>query len=322
MYKTFMNLLLCTKTYWTRIVNLSYFLSDYKKCMKYSLGYPINTREKHTAQIMLLMHSLEKGLSMPDKKQGFGKEKSLKLSQMISKYNQKYGRCETTDTAINILDAYLKCEFSTQDTPTRNTISRLITENRSVLIEGRGGTRSIEKPSFDLSFMQILDFYSQRHSIRQYSRKPISPEEIKKAQMIAASTPTACNRQTSRLYSFRDKETIYRLLDNQLGGQGWCEDADTLFVITSDRSYFNGNYERAQPYVDGGLFAMNFVMGLHAQKIASCFKMFIKSPKREKKFKAIAGISDTEIPIVLILAGHYLDEPVLSPISHKQTQQK
>lgn len=320
MHEIVRNILRLMKGWLNRMINLCYFLSDYKKCMKYSLACRINTKDKHAAQIMLLMHSLEKGLSLPDKKEGFGKEKSAVLSRRIKSYIRKYGHCETTDTAINILNAYLKCEYSTRDIQVRDTIAQLVSANRSVLVEGRGGACLVSKPSFDLSFEHLLDFYSQRHSVRQYSHEPITPEEIEKAMMIAMTTPTACNRQTARLYSFRDRKTMNLLLKNQLGGQGWGEHADTLFVITSDQSYFGGSYERVQPYIDGGLFAMNFVMGLHAQKIASCFKMFVKSPKREKNFKLIAGIPDAELPVVLILAGHYLDGPVFSPISYKQNR--
>lgn len=60
---------------------------------------------------------------------------------------------------------------------------------------------------------------------------------------------------------------------------------------------------------------MNLVHGLHLNHVATCFKMFVREPKIEKEFKQIADIPDCEIPIVLVLAGHYKDTPVLSPKS-------
>lgn len=60
---------------------------------------------------------------------------------------------------------------------------------------------------------------------------------------------------------------------------------------------------------------MNFVWGLHLNHVATCFKMFVREPKREREFKKLADIPENEIPIVLIMAGHYKDEPVVSPKS-------
>lgn len=78
---------------------------------------------------------------------------------------------------------------------------------------------------------------------------------------------------------------------------------------------FRGGYERYQGLIDGGLYAMNLVWGLHLNHIATCFKMFVREPKREKTFKRIAKIPENEIPIVLVLAGHYKSSPVVSPKS-------
>lgn len=71
--------------------------------------------------------------------------------------------------------------------------------------------------------------------------------------------------------------------------------------------------------IDGGLYAMNFVMGLHLNHIASCFKMFIRTPRREKEFKKIAKIPQCEMPVVLILGGHYKSGIVTSPKSERFT---
>ena len=84
--------------------------------------------------------------------------------------------------------------------------------------------------------------------------------------------------------------------------------ADTIFIVTANGSYFNSTYESKEAYIDGGMYAMNLCMGLHMLKIGSCFKMFIRTPKIEKEFKRICGLQENEIPIVLLLAGHYDEE--------------
>ena len=115
---------------------------------------------------------------------------------------------------------------------------------------------------------------------------------------------------------------VYRtpiILDLQLGDQGWCTNADTLFVRTGVATYFGGVYERHQAYIDGGLFAMNFIYGLHLQHIATCFKMFVRNPKVMKDFRKTCNIQENEIPIVLILAGHYSEESSECPVSSRFT---
>lgn len=115
----------------------------------------------------------------------------------------------------------------------------------------------------------------------------------------------------------RKPEQIKKILDNQLGDQGWASGANTLFVITSNLSRFGGTYEHSQALIDGGLFAMNFDWGLHLQHIVSCFKMYVRESKRQKEFLRISEINPNEVPIVLILAGHYKDTTVYGPVSHR-----
>jgi len=297
------------------INNFRYFFYDFKQAIYYSAILD-NTEDKSKARIMLAMHSLEKGLAFMDKKQNWGGEKAIYLTRLLKKHIITYGKCEVIIVALNVLNAYLYDKYSTKDVTIRTEINQLLKKNNSDLKPSRGGVKVVTYPEYKINYNDILQFYKARSSIRNFSIRPIADEEIAKAKQIARTTPTACNRQTSRIHVFKNNEEIKKILDNQWGDQGWGNNADTLFIITSDLSYFGDTYERSQAYIDGGMFAMNFVMGLHAQKIASCFKMYIREPKIEKKFKKLTQIPQQEVPIVLILAGHYLDS-TLSPISYK-----
>ena len=156
-----------------------------------------------------------------------------------------------------------------------------------------------------------------RPDLEVFTDIDVSDEDIQKAYEIAKLTPTACNRQTCKVYVFKDNATKKQILENQLGGQGWAGNAPVMFVVTSDVSRFSGTYEHVQAYIDGGLFAMNFVWGLHLYHIASCFKMFVNEHKRMAEFHKLCDIPNNEVPIVLILAGYYKDEEILCPMSHR-----
>lgn len=80
------------------------------------------------------------------------------------------------------------------------------------------GTKVISKPpTFDKK--TISEFFSSRSSVRYFSDKPVTDEEIKEAAKIANETPSACNRQTCKIYAYRNPEQIKKILNNQLGDQ-------------------------------------------------------------------------------------------------------
>lgn len=293
---------------------LYYYLNDFHFCRIHSLSTGKDTQDILCARIMLNMHSLEKGMSFSNQKDFFGESKSILLANLLKQYMDKYERNPICVTALNVLAEYLKNPHSTPKEKIRTSINNLLKQNEDVIGTGVAGIKSVEEPpAFNKEMIEA--FYASRSSVREYSDIPISDNEIEEAYRIASYTPTACNRQAGRIHTYKDKVIIEKLISNQLGGQNWCENANTLFVITANISYFGNRYERLQPLIDGGFFAMNFVMGLHLNHIATCFKMFIRDPKIEKNFKEIANIPENEIPIVLVLAGHYKSTPVCSPKS-------
>ena len=294
------------------------FFADFHFYIKHSLINPVITQDKSNAQIMLVMHALEKGMSFPSARI-FGGEKAVRLIRLLDKHIEQYGLNKVCIVAINILAEYLKSPYATRDEESRNRICDFLGKNKKSITSSRiGGTKKVSEPScFDKKIIE--EFYASRVSVREYSDDPVTDDEIREACRIASYTPSACNRQASRIHVFRDKNVIRKLLDNQLGTQGWCDNASVLICVTVNCNYFGGNYERYQALIDGGLYAMNFVMGLHLNHIASCFKMFIRTPRREKEFKKIAKIPQCEMPVVLILGGHYKSGIVTSPKSERFT---
>ena len=303
----------------TRLSIAKLYYADCKYNIKYHRGTCEDSKDKSDANIMLVMHALEKGMSFSRSagSREFGGAKAISLVNYLLEHEKKYEIDAQFVTAVNILAAYLQDRNSTKDKNQRDKISKFIECHHDLITPNKGGVKKVSKPTNSLTFDDVKSFYVSRSSVREYSAEPITDSEINKAKEIASLSPSACNRQASRVYSIKDRNIIKILIDNQLGDQGWCNNAETLFVITNKASYFGNIYERNEPYIDGGMFAMNFMMGLHAQGIASCYKMYIREPSKDAEFRNIAGISNNEIPIILILAGHYLAKPVTSPFSFR-----
>lgn len=283
-----------------------FYISDFMFMIRYSFSSATLSKDHSLAQIMLAMHGLEKGMSFSVKRI-FGESKALSLTFLLKEHLAKYECDKVCKIAINILAEYLKNDASTKNEEVRSIIESFLMNYMDVLREDFAGTKKVVKPPY-FNRTEIELFFETRSSVREYSNNIVTMDELKSAMKIASTTPTACNRQACRVHVFRDISMIKLLIDNQLGDQGWCTNATILFVITTNVSFFNFGYERSQPFIDGGLYAMNFVMGLHLNSIASCYKMFVREPKREREFKKIGNIPINEIPIVLILAGHYKEE--------------
>lgn len=274
-------------------------------------------RQQLIRDMMLIGHSLEKGMFFKDKKQEWGQQKAVRLTRLIEKYyNCDYELCPEIISAVNILNAYKSDTFASKNSELQTKINRILSGYESLLEEGRAGIKKVSCPKqFDKN--EIMRFFQTRSSVRDFSDIPLSEKEIDNALEIAYLTPSACNRQSSKVYAVRNKQLIKEFLSLQLGDQGWCESADTLFLITGNMSCFGGVNERHQVYIDGGMFAMNFVMGLHLVGIASCFKMFVRDPKVQGQVNLLFNIPQNEVPIVCVFAGHYKQEPVNDPVSYR-----
>jgi nitroreductase len=291
--------------------------SDIRILFRHSLTFHADTKDKMLANIMLSTHAIEKGMSFSRKKNGWGGSKAYTLCVQIETYLQKHPYNERISVAINVLNNYKIDNYGDKNPNILKFIDKLCYKYQDKIKNHIGGVKSVSKPTFPISYDNIMQFYLTRSSVRDFSDVALSKDEIEHVHRLAQTTPSACNRQSCHLYTFQNRNTMHELLASQLGDQGWCSRADTLFIVTANLSYFNATHERFEPYIDGGMFAMNVVMALHAQKIASCCKMFIQHPALEKKVKKIAGIPDGERPIMIILAGHYKDEAVQSPLSHR-----
>ena len=278
---------------------------------------PGNNKDKTKTEIMLLTHSLEKGLCFEVSKDNFGDEKSAMLINKAFGFYRKYGMDEILVISVKVLEEYFSCRNI--DDIKFNEFKAALTSNEFDECYNRlcGGSKSLKQTVNEEALKSFTGLVSTRSSVRSFNTdRSIDEEEIRKALLLAQMTPSVCNRQTSRLHVFRQEQTSTIIAD-QMGDQGWTGNSDRLFVITSNLNYFSGIYERNQCYIDSGMFAMQFILALHAQNIGSCCKLYVRSPGMDKQFYKITGIPKNEIPTVLILAGHYKEETTVVPQSQR-----
>jgi nitroreductase len=147
-------------------------------------------------------------------------------------------------------------------------------------------------------------FALSRRSFRYFDGTSVSKAKLLDAISIARNAPSSCNRQSSHVHIYSDKDLVSRLLNLQGGSRGYGHLGDTLLLVTSNLKMTIHVNERHLPFVDGGIFFMSLLYALHSCRIASCPLNCYFPPAVEKKVRALSCIGDNEAIVAMILCGN------------------
>ena len=95
-----------------------------------------------------------------------------------------------------------------------------------------------------------------------------------------------------------------QLLSYQNGNRGFGHKLGVVLMVTVDLRHFDLIGERNQGWIDGGLFAMSLVYGLHAASLGTCMLNWSEDCESDKAIRKAFNIPDYEIIITMIGAGH------------------
>jgi nitroreductase len=157
-----------------------------------------------------------------------------------------------------------------------------------------------------------------RSSVRSFIPE-LAPDAQTVNQAIedALWSPSVCNRQTSRVHLYSGKQA-YELLKHQSGNRGFGHRVPLLIIVTSDLRYFSGVNERYQGWIDGGMFAMLLLLGLHARGLGAVSLNWSVLNKNDTAIRKPAGIPDHERIIMMIGCG--VPEPdCVVPVSMRRS---
>lgn len=248
--------------------------------------------------LLLLAHSLEKGMGMKNVKKSFGMEKCKKLIKIMQglpeDISTKYYYIETYSIIKKYLEYANANDFSEIE-DLRKTFSNLMRPS------------NLLPAGFDCidPYIEILnqqDILMSRRSVRSYKKIYIDKSIVLTAAKIAAKAPSACNRQPEKVYiCSEDKIKIFKNLIP--GNKGFEEDISNWAVITARRDCF-GKDEVFQWYINGGIFVTYFILALQKLGICSCVFQLPIAYDGIEKIKDMAGISKDEAIIAAIGYGY------------------
>ncbi|WP_454854123.1 nitroreductase family protein [Rhizobium binxianense] len=296
-------------TAWQLFSNFSY---DYRRFRRASFIDGVRSRENRRAHIHLLAHMIEYGMALSDPRSGFGMDKVRMLASEIHRYILDHGRDASSDTGIAVLSAYIA--FNAGRGLDAAEAQRLLDDLRQ-LVDGAceavpGGSEAVTAEEVARQAgIDFVAFMEARHSVRQYEKeRPVEFGKIERAVRAALQSPSSCNRQTSRVYVFTERDSIARVLAHHNGNRGFGDQLGGVAIVTVDLSHWNTVGERNQCWVDGGMFAMTLALGLHAEGLGACMLNWSAAREQDMAMRGCVGIPDHEVIITLIGFGHMRSE--------------
>ena len=283
--------------------------------------YSKETREKVGYNIMLDAHSLEKGMTVENPRI-FGASKVMTIIDCLTKYEANAWQKDFAYyTGISILTQYVDFfeKHNWNDSVEYKKAKKFIADEHSSI---NTGAYKINRSDFlDDSQIDYEKFLKSRHSFRNFASKKITSTDMKKAVKMAILSPSACNRQMCKAYYVKSDKTKNQILRFSHGLTNFDNDTVNLIIITYDLSSFCHFGEINQGMFNAGLFAMNLVNSLHSLGIGSCFLEYNDTKDEELEMKKIVGISNSERIAIVLAAGYYPEESIITCSTRKPLEE-
>lgn len=293
------------------------FVHDELDFCKYYLESAEKNKD-YKYSIMLLVHSLEKGMCMDNIRPfGYGKVKELLsiLAQYENEDDFEY------KLGVSILDAWLKCfrDNKWDMNPVYKQVAEFMCDKKALM---EAGCREYSYTPCKLDREAFSTAVGSRHSVRKFMNKELNLADLDMAIDCFIETPTACNRQMCRLLYVKDQTLKQALSKVVIGLPGFDISSTNFFVVTYDLAAFAYSGERQQGLFNAGLCTMNFVNALHVSGIGSCCLQWSNKYSEDKLIREKLGLGKSERIAVVIGAGYYMENNLIPSSVRKPKKQQ
>ena len=258
--------------------------------------------------LLLLAHSLEKGLGIPSPRKKFGLGKATALLNELEAYVVNGGNIYryAFSESVGILDAYFKYTDNdiSEYTGRINALKKLRVEKYEAGIKKINNIQELYR---QVNIEQVKKFICTRHSIRSYEQEIINEDLLNKILELASYAPSACNRQPVKVYWASEINIINKISELIPGNTGFENEIPNWAIITTDRNMF-GAGETLQWYINGGIYLAYFVEALHAYHIGSCIFQIPATHKNTTELRRIMKIPKQEAIIAAVGFGYPKNE--------------
>lgn len=285
------------------------------------------SRAGHSPAIFLLrrnIHRLEKGLIMRPRRQVFGEayigetvdnltrcidasalsESELAWSRdVIAEYFSVVGSTDTIEAARSAFFTTLRGLQS----PSNDEGHRPLTY------------ASLGEPGLALEDLRAL--CQRRHSVRWFQGKRVPRHLIDMAVDVAATAPSACNRQPFTFHVFDEPARAQQIGAIPMGTAGFSGNFQCTVVVVGDLSAYPFEKDRHIIYIDSALAVMQLQLALETLGLGSCSINWPDIERHEREMARQLGLELHQRPVMLLAVG-YPDPDAQVPFSAKKTSKE
>lgn len=295
----------------SKTANVLRMLSDAIRTHLYfffrDVRYGMLCRDKDDLLNRLLVagHIIEKGITMPHRRYGFGLGVIRTVIGFCDTCIQRYGaEHDQLQLALDDLLEYRQIHLEANYELPSDVLAG-IARLEAHVIRPLTLCKTFSKEEFFASDASAFPAFARSRHTSRYFDGEVSDEVIRKAVEQAQTAPSACNRQSTRVWCVagEKKEQVIGL---QNGNRGFGAGIGQMLVITSNQKCWDYNH-RTSAYLDGGIFTMNLLYALHYQKVCACTLNAHLTIRQQKELRRILGMDDAEIPVCFIAIGQPQD---------------
>ena len=290
----------------------------YKRCLNYNNSD--HSKGADLSSLLVISHVLEKGITMPNRRLGFGYERVRLVIERCNFCISQYGSepMEIQSALVDLRDYFAIHEEASFKLPEdivngiNGLVNHIISDKASSWMEFTPDTFFKKCNSFE-------EFTGSRHTCRYYSKEPVEIDKIVDCIRIAQTAPSACNRQSTRVHIISSREAKQVVLKYQNGTRGFGQDADKFLLITAEQSAWDFRQSKSA-FIDAGLYTMALLYALHEKKICACtLNAHIFGNSLDSFYREI-GIPKSEILIAFIAIGNAVDKFLVAKSERIQTE--
>lgn len=258
--------------------------------------------EVRNYHIVKIYHSLEKSMSFNKRDTSSGWKNAVALIELI-KSAEKYDNVSYHDqAAVQILRKFVELDGN-KENPLSEIISKKLSDFKIESHEEHGSKTHTLHDFQKGCLEQPEEFFFSRYSLREFRNEKVSEKVIKRAVSLAMKSPSVCNRQSWHVYHTADSHVIEAALKHQVGNRGFGDRVRNLLIITTDLKGFMSGEEHYQHWIDGGLFSMSLIYGLHSLGVASCCLNWSQTPSNDRKLRKLVDIKANHTVIMMLAVG-------------------
>ena len=239
--------------------------------------------------ILAVIHGIEKGINMPDRRNLFGVtsvEYLITLSEKYSNYlkSEPDLKIYIANTLVNWL-VVVDVELVSED-----IISKI-----SSLAEDIGGARETSQkgltPEIVASWRacDYSSFASSRRSVRCFEEIKLSEDIVSEVVRAAHNSASVCNRDLPDFFVI-NSDLIKNVLEIQGGASGFIHRVFNLGIIGYKVNRLYDPEEYRQGFFDAGLFAQCLSFEMQSRGYGSVFLNWAQTPAIDRELRRIVEL--------------------------------